>query len=493
MLYKNLKIQGKLIFILVCVTSFSLIAFSGFLIYKEMTIFKESMVRNLDVLADAVGSFSRATLIFDDVDSGKRILSALDKENQIDFAALYKPDGKLFANYKRQSAGNFSPPTLNKTGQTFYDDHYEVIREIYFENELVGKLYINANLRGVEKQIIEQIKLIGLIFIGVLIFSVFLAFRFQKLISDPILYLSKTIKNISENVDLSIRANYEGEDELGTVFSGFNDMISQIAIREKKLKEQHAKLEVLINQLSQSKEDAEKANLAKSQFLSRMSHELRTPLNAILGFAQLLDMNIKDKLDEANQDNIFHILKASDHLLDLINEVLDLSKIESGKMDFVLKDIPVKPAVNEILSQMEPLRDFHNINIIFEEVNGSNYFIRVDRMRFKQILINLLSNAIKYNEREGKITISLEEIYENKIAVCVKDTGQGIEEEKFQALFEPFDRLGNESGKIEGTGVGLSITKQLVEMMNGSIQVSSEPGKGSSFTVIFSGGKKLIL
>jgi signal transduction histidine kinase len=176
--------------------------------------------------------------------------------------------------------------------------------------------------------------------------------------------------------------------------------------------------------------------------------------------------------------------------LDLINEVLDLSKIESGKMDFVLKDVLIKPAVNEILSQMEALIDFHRINIDLEEINGSNYFIRVDRMRFKQILINLLSNAIKYNEKEGNIIISMEGFSGNKVAVCVKDTGQGIEKEKFHVLFEPFDRLGNESGKIEGTGVGLSITKQLVEMMDGSIEVTSEPGKGSCFTVIFNGGQQ---
>lgn len=244
--------------------------------------------------------------------------------------------------------------------------------------------------------------------------------------------------------------------------------------------------------LIKSQEDAEKANQAKSEFLSRMSHELRTPLNAILGFAQIMDLNTTKKLDEGNRENTQHILKAGQHLKLLIDEVLDLSLVESGEIKLELENVPAGPVIQEIISQFEPLRKSFGVRIVTENLSDAEHTIWVDRMRFKQILINLVSNAIKYNRVKGIVSISVETQPE-AIAIRVRDTGVGIPQEKMDDLFEPFNRLNYEFGDIEGTGIGLNITKQLVSMMNGTLAVESKVGEGSCFTVSFPRGKNISL
>ena len=242
--------------------------------------------------------------------------------------------------------------------------------------------------------------------------------------------------------------------------------------------------------LVQAKEEAEKANLAKSEFLSRMSHELRTPLNAILGFAQIMDLNPTKKLDEGNRENIQHILKAGQHLKLLIDEVLDLSLVESGNIELALENVPVGPVIQEIISQMEPLGKSFGVRIVTENLADAEPTILADKMRFEEILINLISNAIKYNHAEGIVSISVDTQPE-AIAIRVRDTGEGIPQEKMTDLFEPFNRLNYEFGDIEGTGIGLNITKKLISLMNGTLAVESKVGEGSCFTVSFPCGKNI--
>lgn len=242
--------------------------------------------------------------------------------------------------------------------------------------------------------------------------------------------------------------------------------------------------------LVQAKIEAEKSNSAKSEFLSRMSHELRTPLNGILGFAQIMDLDSTKNLDEGNRENIQHILKAGQHLKLLIDEVLDLSRLESGNIELALESVIVGPVIQEIVSQMEPLRKSFGVGIVTENLADAEHIILVDKMRFKQILINLVSNAIKYNRAEGMVSISVDNQPE-AIAIRVRDTGVGIPQERMDDLFEPFNRLNYEFGDIEGTGIGLSITKQLVSRMNGTLAVESEVGEGSCFTVSFPCGKNI--
>ena len=226
---------------------------------------------------------------------------------------------------------------------------------------------------------------------------------------------------------------------------------------------------------------AEKASLAKSDFLSSMSHELRTPLNAILGFAQLLESGSPPPTPSEKR-SIEQILKAGWYLLDLINEILDLALIESGKLPLSLEPISLTEVVRECQVMIGPQAQKRGIRLRFPQ-GEVPIFVNADRTRVKQVLINLLSNAIKYNKVSGTVDVDYAASTPGRIRVRVKDTGEGLTPNKMTQLFRPFDRLGKETGVEEGTGIGLMVSKQLVELMGGVIGVESTLGKGSVFWI----------
>jgi len=234
-------------------------------------------------------------------------------------------------------------------------------------------------------------------------------------------------------------------------------------------------------ELKKAKNLADKANLAKSDFLSNMSHELRTPLSAILGFAQLLAAS-KTPPSPSQKRSIDQILQAGWYLLDLINEILDLTLIESGKLSFSMENVSLTALMQECHVMIEAQATQRNISIDFHQPE-TEVVVKADHTRLKQVLINLLSNAVKYNREHGKIIVTFIEHEPGRVRLCVEDTGEGLSPEKVAQLFQPFNRLGKENSAVEGTGIGLVMTKRLIELMGGKIDVESTVGKGTIFSI----------
>jgi PAS domain S-box-containing protein len=266
---------------------------------------------------------------------------------------------------------------------------------------------------------------------------------------------------------------YDRDRTLQGVFAAARDVTERKRLDEV-LQEKNVELEG-------AKSLAEKANLAKSDFLSRMSHELRSPLNAILGFAQLMES--ASPLPTASQrESIAQILQAGWHLLKLINEILDLAVIESGKVLLSPEPVSLAEVISECQAMMEPQAQQRGIHLAFPRFDHP-IFVLVDRTRLKQILINLLSNAIKYNREYGTVEMKCTATSPERIRISVQDTGTGLLPEKLAQLFQPFNRLGQEAGSVAGTGIGLVVTKQLVELMGGVIGAESSVGVGSVFWI----------
>ena len=241
--------------------------------------------------------------------------------------------------------------------------------------------------------------------------------------------------------------------------------------------------EYLLTNLEERTQEAEKSNAAKSEFLSSMSHELRTPLNSIIGFGQVLETDNETPLNDDQKDSVKHIVSSGRHLLQLINQVLDLSRIETGNVALNMESVWPSTLFRESMEMVRKMAEARSITLSGQR--ESEQLINVDPVRLTQVIVNLLSNAIKYNKEGGTVKFGCLDKPGNIVHIYVSDTGQGIPQALQKGLFEPFNRLGKEASNIEGTGVGLTITRQLVEAMGGHMGFESREGEGATFWAEF--------
>lgn len=291
-------------------------------------------------------------------------------------------------------------------------------------------------------------------------------------------HINQTIKeydNESEQLIENIQRNFEHNNNISLLLGAllaFSSIVIIIVVMTRLTRQEE---KIIKNALVQAKQ----ANQAKSEFLSRMSHELRTPLHAIIAYSDLIlyEKNLNPKLEK----HIHHINKAGDHLLALIDDVLDLAKIENGQLNITVKPVKLQKVLEECYSLIKPIAQNAEVSLSFD--TRVNYILKADHTSLKQALLNLLCNAVKYNRQHGNVSISYEVKNNKYLRITVTDTGKGLSHKQQKKLFKPFERIGAELSKVKGTGIGLTITRQLINRMGGTVGVKSKKGKGSNFWV----------
>jgi len=488
---RNRSIRTKLIFIILAMTVWSLIFAFSIFVYKDLDIFRRDLVRNFTVLASTVGVNSRAALVFEDPEGAKRILSSLKEEFQILCAAIYDAENNIFVTYTENSKILFEPPTVLKVGQFVYTDHTDILQPIMHEGDVVGKIYLRAHMKEFDKRLETYLIVSGLIFVVTLGFTVVFTLRLQSIISKPILSLAQTAKEISKTTDYSIRVQYSSEDELGTLYSGFNDMLEKIEKRENELAEHRGNLEGLVEKrtldLAKVISKLGDLNELKNKFLGIASHDLRNPIYVIRSYSEILKDCSLGPINEKQRKLLTKIFDNSEFMRSLLDNLLDISKIESGTITINKDQNDFNDLTINQIEIHQLLANKKNISLHFdqEEILPLDF----DKNAISQVMSNYISNAIKFAPLESHIYITTKNLSE-RVQFSVKDEGPGISNEDQKLLFGEFQTLSAKpTGGEKSTGLGLAIVKKLVTLHGGDVRVISEIGQGATFIFTLPAGK----
>ncbi|HZQ91322.1 MAG TPA: response regulator [Terriglobales bacterium] len=509
----NRPVRFKLMASMLLVTGIALLLACAAFLVVDLLSLRDGLVRGVRTQGEIIASNTTSAILFDDAAAARGTLAALRAEPQISAAAIYRRDGALFATYSRtQTSDAAVPPRLGEFADRFEfaGDRLIVTRPIVSDGEVVGGLFVEADLAVLYTRFRRYGLTATLVLAAAFAISLGISARAQRVICGPIQRLTELARRISVEKDYAARIHAPGHDELGQLGRTFNGMLDQlvadieartraenevrllneqleerVAVRTAQLAAANRELAASAAHIAQQNQElelrrreAERATQLKSAFLASMSHELRTPLNAILGFSELILDNAQ-QLTEKQRRWMGHIRTAGKHLLQLINDILDLSKIESGQLTLSIEDFLLDEALPEVLSIIKPLAMSKHIAVTREVQPGLT--VRADRTRLKQVVYNLLSNAVKFTPDHGRVAIA-SSCRDEFVTISVSDTGIGIAPDDQKVVFEEFRQVGESTrGTKEGTGLGLAIAKRLIERQGGTIWLESELGKGTTF------------
>jgi len=481
--FRNISIKNKIIITILFVSSLTMII--GFTIVgiNDVKSLRKEMHLNALMNTRLIGEYSIAPLTFDDNPGAESILSKLSTIPEVMSGALYDRNGILFSSYKR-SEDLFiqplyeNPDDLIESNSIFNKQFLQIDHPIIYNNYKYGIIVIKIETEILNKKIQDYFLIMTGILLGMIILSFLLANSFQKPISQPILELSKLTRQISSEGNYNIKLTKKSNDEIGILYDDFNNMLHQILIKEAARDEAEKKLQ-------KEKERAEESDHLKSAFLANMSHEIRTPMNAILGFTELLTMPDSEVTPEEKENFIKLINNSGNNLLQLIDDIIDISKIEAGQLKINIKNCNINSSLTDIWQSFLEIRKHkgkENIDIrINENVSEQNITIKTDPLRLNQVFINLIDNALKFTE-DGFIEFGYEFKNNQELLFYVKDTGLGMDRNKKDLVFNRFTKIEDDSSRLyRGAGLGLAISKSIVELLGGKIWVESALDVGSTF------------